>query len=255
VAAAVLIRFGIAHAGFLNGAADIEGVIVVLGGLTSAMLIHCSFAQLLGSFKTFLKLFMPSSLPTPEECVAEVVRLARKAHKEGGVLSLQDDAREFAGGFLHRAIVVAIASGESDETRKIIEAEVRQLRHQRNEEANVFRSAGVLAPMFGLLGTLLGMVKVLGNMSDPAKAGAAMAVALSSAFLGIAIANFLCVPIAGQVRVMAMHETLIYEILLEGVVDIASGKSPYVVELHLAAYAKEHKAQETGGAVAAGAQA
>lgn len=255
VGAAVIIRWGIGRAGFLNGSADVEGAIVVLGGLTSAMLIHCSVAQLLGALKTLLKLFVPSGLPSPEECVTELTRLARKAHREGGVLSLQDDSREFAGGFLHRAIVVAIASGESDETRRIMEAEVRQIRHARNEEANVFRSAGVLAPMFGLLGTLLGMVKVLASMSDPTKAGAAMAVALSSAFLGIAIANFICVPVAGQIRVMAMNETLVYEIMLEGVVDIAAGKSPYVVELHLSAYAKEHRAQESGGAVTAGAQA
>ncbi len=259
VAAAFLVRWGVARAGYLNGSADVEGIIVVLGGLASALLINCSFGQLFAAARSCAKLFLPSSLPAPEDAIVEVIRLARKAHKEGGVLSLQDDAREFAGGFLHRAIVAAIASGEVDETRRIVEAEIRQLRVSRQEEANVFRTAGTLSPMFGLLGTLLGMVKVLGSMSDPVKAGAAMAIALSSAFLGIALSNFLCIPLAGQIRLASMKETMIYELMLEGVLDIASGKAPYVVELHLSAYARDRRAQiEAGGAAApagAGAQA
>ena len=244
----VLVRWGIANAGFSSASgSDLRGLVVVVGGLAAAMLINCSFSQLVSAAVRFGSLFMPVRLPSAEDAIAEIVRLSRKAQREGGILSLQNDAREIADGFLHRAITVAIASGESAETRRMMEAEVKNLRINRQEDANVFRTMGVLSPMFGLLGTLLGMINVLESMSDPTKASAAMALALSSAFLGIGFANFVCVPVSGQIRLLSMKETMILEILLEGVLDIAAGKAPYVVELHLASYSQaRRRALETG---------
>jgi len=90
--------------------------------------------------------------------------------------------------------------------------------------------------MFGLLGTLLGMLKALTAMSDPAKLGPAMALALSSAFIGIGVANFLCIPIAGQIRLLAMRETLLLEMILEGALDIAVNRPAYQVEMRMASY-------------------
>ena len=159
-----------------------------------------------------------------------------------------------ADGFLHRAIGVAIATGETADTRRVMEKEVKQLRIGRQEDANVFRTIGTLAPMFGILGTLLGMIQVLGTMSaDPTKVGPSMALALSSAFLGISVANFFCVPVAGHIRLAAMRETMVLELLLEGLLDIAAGKPPYLVEMHMASYSSQRRKElEAAEAPAAG---
>ena len=90
--------------------------------------------------------------------------------------------------------------------------------------------------MFGLLGTLLGMLQVLTAMSDAAKLGPAMALALSSAFVGIVVANFFCIPVAGQIRLLAMRQTLLYDMIVEGALDIATNRPPYQVEMKMAAY-------------------
>lgn len=247
-----LVVWGIADAGSVGALFNMHGLMIVLGGTLAATLINTPLDQLISAFKRGAELFVPSKLPTTEEAVGEVARLARMAHTGGGLLTLQNEGGDFLDGFLHRSISVAISTGESSQTRKILERQIRLIRVGRQEDQNVWRTVAILAPMFGILGTLLGMIQVLGALSDPTKVGPAMALALSSAFLGISMANFVCVPIAGAMRLKAMHETLVYEIALEGTLEIQSGKAPYLIELHLASYSaqwrREMDAAETSGA-------
>lgn len=220
---------------------NLHGLTVVFGGTFAATLINCPFRILGNAFLRLFLLFVFSRLPTPEEVIAEMSRLSRVAQTQGGLLSLQEQSRGFAGGFLSRAINIAIAVSESAEIRRLVESEIKQTRIEAQENANVFRTMGVLSPMFGLMGTLLGMIRVLESISEPTKVGPAMAMALSSAFMGIGFANVVCIPISGRMRLQAMNETLVLEMILEGVLDIARGKAPYLVELHLAAYSRRRR--------------
>lgn len=236
LAAAAIMTWSLLQPGAARNIMDLHGLLVVLGGAASAMLISTPAGQLFAAARALLWAVSPTRLPSPEETAAEIARLSRRAHAEGGLLSLRGESAEFAGGFLQRAISAAAACGETAAARQILELEVRRRRIGRQEDANVFRTLGTLAPMFGLMGTLLGLLKVLTNMSDPTKLGPAMALALSSAFIGIGLANFLCVPLAGQIRLLAMRETQILEMLIEGVLAIATNQPTYQVELRMGAY-------------------
>jgi chemotaxis protein MotA len=238
-----LVAWAISKAGFTISSTDIYGVILVIGGLVGSMMVNCSISDLSSALRRFVSLFLPSRIPTPDAAIEQIAILSRKAQKEGGILALQSEEIDFANGFLKRAILVAVSTGESAETRRVMETHIRRLRLVRQEDANTFRTMGVLAPMFGLLGTLLGMVRVLQAMSDPLKAAAGMALALSSAFIGITIANAVCVPIAGKIRLNAMRETMVLDLLLEGVLDIAAGKPPYLIELHLSSYSDRRQTE------------
>lgn len=222
---------------FLNA----HGLVLVLGGSFAAMMINTPLRMLFHAIAAFFKLFLSAKIPPIDTAVAEVVKLAEKARSEGGLLTLQDEGKEMAGGFLNRALNVAISSGEANEARRIIEEEIRQIRLRAIEDQNVWRTWGILAPMFGLLGTLLGIITVLKTMAEPTKVGPAMAVAITSAFYGICLANILCVPVAGKLRIRTNEELLLYLVLLEGTLDILDAKPPYLVEMHLNAYALERK--------------
>ncbi len=223
---------------------DVHGIIVVLGGTLIAMLVNCPMRRILSALRGAGSLFWRARQPSPEEVVGEMSRLARRAQTEGGLLSLQGESRDFAGGFLNRAITVAIATGESHEMHEILDAEIRQLRIRRQEDANLIRTLGTLSPMFGLLGTILGMIHVLETIATPAKVGPAMALALSSAFLGISFSAIVCIPVSGQMRLRAMQETMLLEMILEGVLDVAAGKPAALVELHLTGYAEDRRTRE-----------
>jgi chemotaxis protein MotA len=224
-----------------------HGALVVLGGTMAAMLINTQLSLLGDALVALFRVLIPEKRVNSEEALAEVVRLARLAQSGGGLLALRDEGRAMMEGFSNRAIMVAISTGEVAETRRIMETEIKHRRIRRQETANVWRTVSVLFPMFGIMGTLLGMIQVLSTLSDPSKMGPYMALALSSAFIGISMANLLCVPVAGQIRSEAMAETHTLEILLEGILDIAAGKPPYLVELHLAAYSEQRRLEMSSG--------
>jgi chemotaxis protein MotA len=238
--------WSLSQAGAGHNIMDAHGLVVVLGGAAAAMMISTPAAQLLGAVRAVFWVLGTGSLPSPEEIATEIVRLSRLAQSQGGVLALRGQSAGIAGGFLTRSIAAAAACGESDAARQVLELEVRRKRIARQEEANVFRTLATLAPMFGLLGTLLGMLKVLTNMSDPSKLGPAMALALSSAFIGIGLANLLCVPMAGQIRLLSMRETQIYEMMIEGVLAIAMNTPTYQVQLRMDAYLDSANPREPG---------
>lgn len=215
---------------------DPHGLLVVFGGLASAMLINTSLPQIRGALRAVAWVLFPSGLPSPDEASAELARLSRRARAEGGILALRGEGGDFAGGFLKYALETAAACGETNGSREILDIAIRRRRIQRQEDANVLRTMATLAPMFGLLGTLVGMLQVLNSMSEPTRLGPAMALALSSAFIGIGMANFICVPLAGHIRSQAMRETMILEMIVEGVLDISISRPTFQVELRLAAY-------------------
>jgi chemotaxis protein MotA len=234
--ATVIMAWSLIQPGASHNIMDAHGLIVVLGGVAAAMLISTPAAHLFSAARSLLRVMGSDRLPSPDETAAEIARLSRRAHAEGGLLALRSESEAFADGFLQRAISAAAESGETVATRQILELEVRRRRIALQEDANVFRTLGTLAPMFGLMGTLLGMLKVLTNMSEPTKLGPAMALALSSAFIGIGLANFICIPIASQIRLLSMREAATLEMIIEGVVAIATNQPTYQVELRMSAY-------------------
>ncbi len=215
---------------------DSHGLLVVLGGSASALLISAPAAQILSALRAAARALASGRAPSCEEVAAEIGRLSRLARAQGGLLALRGQSAEFAEGFLERAISAAAACAETSAARQILELEVRRRRALRREDENVFRTLGALAPMFGLMGTLLGMLKVLAHMSDPAQLGPAMALALSSAFVGIALSGLLCLPVAGQIRALSLRETAAREMMIEGVLAIAAQEPTYQVELRMGAY-------------------
>ncbi len=215
---------------------DLHGIIVVLGGALAALLISTPAMQIFSALRAMGWAIGPGELPSSDDVALEVMRLAKRAQAEGGLLALRSEPAEFAGGFLKRAIEAAASCNDTDTAREILQLEVRRRRVARQEDANVFRTLGTLAPMFGLMGTLLGMLKVLTNMSEPSRLGPAMALALSSAFVGISVANFLCVPMAGQIRLLSLRETQVLEMMIEGILAIASNRPSYEIELRMGAY-------------------
>ena len=215
---------------------DPHGLLLVFGGLASAMLINTSLSQIIGVLRTVAWVMFPANLPSPSEAAAELTRLSRRARAEGGILALRGEGGDFAGGFLKYAIETVAACGETAGAREILDIAIRRKRIQRQEDANVLRTMATLAPMFGLLGTLVGMLQVLNSMSEPARLGPTMALALSSAFVGIGLANFICIPLAGHIRSLALRETMILEMIVEGMLEIVINRPTFQVELRLAAY-------------------
>jgi chemotaxis protein MotA len=236
ILAALIITHEVRAFGDLSILWNPMGLAEVLGLVVCAALVNYPFSQLRRSALWLIRVLRKHPYPSEKDVAAELIRLAKIARTQGGLLAIQNEGRTFANGFLNRAILVAIASGEREKTREILEADIQQQKSVLVEEANVFRTVGTLAPMFGLLGTLLGIILVLRNIEDPAKVGPAMSLAITASLYGISLANLCCLPIAGHIRTRSIDEARIKELILEGTLDLMSGESAYLMELKFAAY-------------------
>jgi chemotaxis protein MotA len=231
-----VILWGILSSGIADKLVNPHGIVIVLGGTLAATVINTSYHRFFTGLRAFKDIFLASGVPTVDESVRMLVGMSETAQKQGGIMALTNADPAFAGGFLKRAVGVAMISAESRETRAILEEEIRRRRLDVQEDSNFYRTAAVLSPMFGLIGTLFGIIQTLSNISDPAMIGKSMAVAISSAFFGIGLSNLVFVPVANKIRLRAVEETLVLQLILEGVIDIMSGKPPHLIEVHLRGY-------------------
>jgi chemotaxis protein MotA len=119
---------------------------------------------------------------------------------------------------------------EPQSIQEILATEVGYLRERHQSGAEIFATMGNFAPALGMIGTLIGLVQMLQSMEDPSTIGPAMAVALLTTFYGSVLANLVCMPIAGKLRTRSKEETLVKEMILEGVVSLTKGENPRILE-------------------------
>jgi len=180
---------------FLN----LHGILIVFGGTIIAMLINTPGQYVRETLVAVLSLLKPDPYGEPGNLIPALVRLSQEV-QANGLGALRNVDPRAAGGFLTEASTTALEYNNADFVRRVLETDVNNKVDRTNEVINVIRTAGVVSPMFGLIGTLLGIIGVLGQISDMNKVGGAMAIAITSAFYGIAFANLICIPVAGKLR-------------------------------------------------------
>lgn len=214
---------------------NLHGIVVVIGGTAVATLINTPLKYLTRAFYELGLIFRESDETSPEKLIPALVSLAEQSRMRG-LAALKEADPLLAGGFLSRAATAALEYNDYNFVRQVLEQEINQSVDDMNEVANVYRTMGLMAPMFGLLGTLIGIIGVLKDLANPESVGPAMAVAITSAFYGIFLANMVCVPIAGKMRAKVWLEVRMKSMVLEGILEIMKGSMPLVVERRLQSY-------------------
>lgn len=230
-----MLGLGVYTRQFSDALFNFHGVYIVLGGTFIAMLINSPVRYLTGALRELGHLFREGEAARPESIIRPVVELAEQCRMRG-LSALKEADPKIAGGFLERASMAALEYNDSNFVRQVLEQEINQGFDEMNEVANVYRTMGLLAPMFGLLGTLIGIIAVLKEISNPEAVGPAMAVAITSAFYGILFSNMVCVPVAGKLRSRALMGIKMKSMILDGIMEIMKGSLPMVVERRLQAY-------------------
>lgn len=232
---AVFMGYGFISGEFSTSLVNTHAVFVVLGGSIVSMLINTPFRYLVLAVTELRKLMFTDERNDMVHAVTMLTGLAEQCRSRG-LAALKDADPVFAGGFLARVSAAALEYNDFNFVKQVIEQEINQAADETNEIANVYRTLGVLSPMFGLLGTLIGIIGVLKQLSDPESVGSAMGVAISSAFFGILLANMLCVPVAGKIRARIWMQVRLKSMILDGILEIMKGSIPMVVERRLQSY-------------------
>lgn len=207
---------------------DFQSILIVGGGTIGA-LVTSNPPEKLKGFMKVLKMAFTGGSPDTVSLVQTIVSFAEKARREG-LLALEADAAELDNEFLRKSIQLVVDGTDPELVKGILDTEIGILETRHSSNKAFFDSMAELAPAFGMLGTLIGLITMLGNLQDPNALGPGMAVALVTTFYGSLIANGFAIPIAKKLASRSSQEVLSMELMVEGVLSIQAGENPRIVE-------------------------
>jgi len=213
---------------------NIPSFVVVVGGTIGAVIAAFPLAQSIALPKLVMKAVMGAS-PDPGETIRNIVKFAEVARREG-ILSLENHVEDMDDEFMVRGIKMAVDGTDPELIREILETDLESLMDRHMKGKMVLDQFGKYAPAFGMIGTLMGLIFMLGNMEDPSSIGPSMAVALITTLYGAVIANTFAGPIGDKLYNKDQEEVLIRTITIAGIMAIQSGDNPRVVESKLLTY-------------------
>lgn len=213
---------------------NIPALMIVVGGTLGATMINYPLGDVLGVFKVAKNAFFRRNT-NDSGLIGRFTALAQKSRKEG-ILALESEIKEEKDEFFQKGVQLSIDGLEPDEIREILEIEVDFIRSRHQLGAEVFTTMGTFAPALGMIGTLIGLVQMLQQMDDPSSIGPAMAVALLTTFYGSIMANIVFMPIAGKLRTRSKKEVLAKEMIIQGIISLANGDNPRILEQKLKAF-------------------
>ena len=213
---------------------NIPSVLIVIGGTIMATLASNPLAQVGAFLSVYLKT-IKTSATSPNELIEKIVGFAETARREG-ILALEQAVEEANDEFLSGGIRLAVDGTEPDLIMDILETELLYIEERHNQASEMIARAAEMAPAFGMIGTLVGLVLMLKDMSDPAAIGPAMAVALLTTLYGSIMANVFLNPIAAKLKIYSKEEVLSKRMIIEGIMAIQQGDNPRIVEHKLSVF-------------------
>ncbi|VYU41190.1 motility protein A [Clostridium tertium] len=213
---------------------DLSSVIITVGGSISALLITYTLEEMKNMGKLFVQAFKENK-SSAKDIILQFTNISKKARREG-LLSLEDDISEMDDPFMKKGLQMVVDGIEPETIREILELEIGEMENRHEKGAGIFLSWGAYAPAFGMLGTLIGLIQMLANLTDVANIASGMGKALITTFYGSLLANLVCNPIASNLKQKSAKEAGEREMILEGILAIQSGVNPRIVEEKLITY-------------------
>lgn len=216
---------------------DYLSIVMVVGGTIAGLLIKFPLKTVIAGLPIGLKYAFSGGGVAPHDMIEQIAKISDVCRKQGPTAL---ERIEVSQPFLKQAIRYIADGYDRDFIRTTLEKD-RDIYLQRIDAgAKVWRSIGDAAPAWGMIGTILGMVMMFANMSDPSKLGPSMAVALLTTLYGALIANFLALPVADKLSLKLEDEEIIRTLIIDGVVQIRDNKSPTLIKEMLVAYLPDH---------------
>jgi chemotaxis protein MotA len=207
-------------------------ILLVFGGTFGAAIAGVAMAdvkKIVGWFKLALT---PAKVPPVADRITTLVGLAEKARKEG-LLALEAQVKDIDDPFLKRGLQMGIDGTDPEELRAVLEGEIAAKKTEDKVAAKFFTAMGGYAPTIGIIGTVIGLIHVLENLSDPASLGPLIAGAFVATLWGVLSANLFWLPMGAKITRISDLQAAQMELLVEGITEIQAGTSPRAVRLKL----------------------
>lgn len=226
------------YAIFLGGSfvifIDIPSILLTICGTYTITLINYPLADYFGSFKVLKNAFFYKQFQ-PLDLIMQMVQFSEKARREG-LLSLEGRMNEIDDAFMRNGLRLAVDGVEPELIKDIMQTELAFIEDRHKSNHGILAYYATIAPAMGMIGTLIGLVQMLQNLSDPSAIGPSMAVAILTTLYGAIMANIIYTPISNKLKARTSEEILVKEIIIEGIMSIQAGDNPRILEQKLLSF-------------------
>lgn len=205
-----------------------------MGGTLAGTIVNYSFKKFSELIKYTSKAFTIST-HNPLDVIEIMVGFAEKARREG-LLALEDEAQELENDFLKKGVQLVVDGTDPELVKNIMETRLNFLEETDQQYQKMYKTMATLAPAFGMIGTLIGLITMLSTLDNPDSIAGGMATALITTLYGSFLANYLFIPLQGKLEMKCAEEIVLKELMIEGLLSIQAGENPRIVEEKLRAF-------------------
>ncbi|MFH0919189.1 MAG: flagellar motor protein [Fibrobacterota bacterium] len=232
----------ILEGGNLLAYVGVSAFVIIAGGTAGAVIVSHPLSHLMHVPQLIL-----ISLTNRKFDVGSIITMlgsfSDKARREG-ILSLEAELGKIDDEFLKLGIQLIVDGTDPALVRDILETKIQTIEKRHHHGAKIFEDAGGFAPTMGIIGTVLGLISVLSNISDAASLAASIALAFIATLYGVFSANVLWIPVANKLKAKSQQEIMVKEIMLEGILSIESGDNPRIAVQKLKAFLSQSEANK-----------
>ncbi len=207
---------------------DMPSAMITVGGTLAATMIAFPIEKFITGL-TSIKYIFKAAKFNPESIIETIIGLANVARKDG-LLALEEKVNEIDDEFLKKGINLLVDGTHPDLVKSIMETEIAFLEVRHKESQEFWETIASYGPSWGMIGTLIGLIIMLQQLSDPSSIGPSMGIALITTMYGSLIANLVGNPTAFKLKMRSAKETLVKEVMLEGLLSIQAGENPRIIE-------------------------
>ncbi|MBQ7611615.1 MAG: motility protein A [Spirochaetaceae bacterium] len=229
-----VVIFGGYTGGSLGGLFHVPSLFITLGGSYMCLYVSFPLHYVVGVFKVIARIFRKIDYHE-KELVQKLIALSEKSRRNG-LLALEEEIDDFEDRFMRTGLQNAIDGIDGEAIRALMENELSQMEARHAVWISVLNSWATLAPGFGMLGTVMGLIGMLSQLEDKSSLGPNMATALVTTFYGSILANWLFIPIATKLQYQNDCEVRAKEMIIEGVLGILAGDHPRILTQKLMTY-------------------
>jgi len=208
--------------------------LIVFGGTLGAVMVQCPTKVFVTAIRMGRWAFITPRLNS-RELIGQLTEWSTLARKEG-ILALEAYSSTVSDPFLKKGLQLLVDGNSAEKIREVLDVDIHSWEQLRWQSARVWEAAAGYSPTIGIIGAVLGLMHVMQNLGEPSKLGSGIAVAFVATIYGVAFANLLFLPVANKLKSIIMQQTHMREMIVDGLVGIASGDNPRLVENKLQGY-------------------
>ena len=220
--------------GHVGSLSQPTALLIVLGGTMGAVMLQSPYATFIRGVKMVRWVWYPPVVDH-QQLIKQIASWSQISRREG-LLALENVMNQLKDDFARKGLQLLVDGAEPERLREVLEVEINTYEQELRLSARIWEAAGGYSPTIGILGAVLGLIRVMENLSEPSKLGAGIAVAFVATIYGVGLANLVFLPMANKLKAHIARLIVRREMIVDGLVGIANGDNPRIIESRLQGY-------------------